>query len=130
MRRSKLSALAAAVAALAPAVIAAAAPVNFKATFATANNSGVTGTAQLSLDGNALTVSIQANGLEPGQVHAQHIHGFADGRPSVLPPPVLTPQIDTNQNGLLDDPEAEALVGPPLVTLTLSGNTKAPEVSS
>ena len=48
--------------------------------FTALNNSGVHAHALLFLDKEAqtLTVHIRAEGLEPGQVHAQHIHGFAD----------------------------------------------------
>ena len=32
----------------------------------------------LDKEAQTLTVHIRAEGMEPGQVHAQHIHGFAD----------------------------------------------------
>ena len=43
------------------------------------NDSGVSGTATLILDGDSLTVTIVADGLEAGMTHAQHIHGRFDG---------------------------------------------------
>ncbi|MEZ4568990.1 MAG: CHRD domain-containing protein [Thermomicrobiales bacterium] len=46
------------------------------------NDSGVSGTASLMLDGDQLTVEIHASGLTPDQTHLQHIHGFDDGTDS------------------------------------------------
>lgn len=43
------------------------------------NDSGASGTARLSLQGRQLTVQINAQGLVPGQPHAQHIHGSTTG---------------------------------------------------
>jgi hypothetical protein len=93
----------------------------FTAPIIPTNNSGVTGSVTLSLNADQLTVAIHATGLEPDQVHPQHIHGFANGQDSR--PPV--PADDTNKNGLIDDVEAEAAAGPPIVFLTLTpgGNT-------
>lgn len=52
------------------------------------NGSGVTGTAELTLMGDQLTVEIFATGVEPGNVHLQHIHGFMDNnKNSKCPPP-------------------------------------------
>ncbi|MGH8110320.1 MAG: CHRD domain-containing protein [Rhodanobacteraceae bacterium] len=50
---------------------------HYHVTFTTLNNSGVTGFANLELDNstNMLTVTIDATGLVPNQVHMQHIHG-------------------------------------------------------
>ena len=42
------------------------------------NQSGVSGMAELRLDGNMLTVHIMARGLEPNMLHPQHIHGFME----------------------------------------------------
>jgi len=122
-RVTKLFAAAAATALLLPAARALAEPVTYTATFNPVNNSGVTGTADLALDGSTLTVSVNATGLEPNQNHPQHIHGFANGTPSVIPPFPPTPDVDTNGNGLLDDPEAEALIGPPILGLTGTNST-------
>ena len=51
------------------------------------NQSGVEGYALLSLDDatDTLSVRIHAEGLEPGQTHVQHIHGFPDDAPSRTP---------------------------------------------
>src|SRR5687768_9669915 len=50
----------------------------YKAYLSPLNNSGVSGMATLTLDGNMLTVMIEASGLTPNQVHPQHIHGFTE----------------------------------------------------
>ncbi|MBE0535920.1 MAG: superoxide dismutase family protein [Phycisphaerae bacterium] len=43
------------------------------------NNSGVSGTVSLKLEGDELKVDIDAKGLEPNQSHPIHIHGFKEG---------------------------------------------------
>lgn len=71
----------------------------YTAHLGTLNNSGVTGTATLTLDGNMLTVHIMASGLEPNKVHPQHIHGFTENnRNSTCPPQ----SADINGDGLVD----------------------------
>ena len=49
------------------------------------NNSEAEGGALLLLRGNRLTVVTAARGVEAGQVHLQHIHGFADGSNATVP---------------------------------------------
>lgn len=63
------------------------------------NGSGVSGTAELTLNGDELTVKVNATGLEPNMVHPQHIHGFADNKRNSTCP---TPAADTNGDGLVD----------------------------
>lgn len=63
------------------------------------NGSGVSGTAELTLNGNELTVKVNATGLEPNMVHPQHIHGFAENKGNSTCP---TPAADTNGDGLVD----------------------------
>ena len=59
-------------------------PVNYDGTYYSElnqfNDSGASGTAMLMLDGDQLTVEIEASGLTPDQTHLQHIHGFSDVR--------------------------------------------------
>ena len=95
----------------------------YTATFTPLNNSNVAGTADLTLNGSTLTVNLNATGLEPSQNHPQHIHGFADNTPSQIPAFPPDPTVDTNANGLLDDPEAELFVGPPILGLTGTNST-------
>ena len=67
--------------------------------FGALNNSGVSGSAELTLMGDQLTVKVNAIGLEPNRVHPQHIHGFADNKGNSTCP---TPAADTNGDGLVD----------------------------
>ena len=96
-----------------------AAPVNFFANLSPVNNSGVNGTASLTLDGNSLTVLINATGLEVGQIHPQHIHGFVNGNAS------STNFTDFNSNGLIDEFESELATGPAILPLTNSADFMA-----
>lgn len=88
------------------------------ATLRPLNDSGVSGTARLVLEPDTLTVTIRATGLEPGRVHAQHIHGRFDaqGRPfdSVAP----TAADDTDRDGFIEVAEGAASYGPVIVPLT------------
>lgn len=78
------------------------------------NNSGVTGTATLTLqDLDFLTVTINATGLTPNQVHPQHIHGVLNGN-SVIP----TLAQDTDRDGFIEVVEGAATYGPILMNLT------------
>jgi Cu/Zn superoxide dismutase len=78
------------------------------------NNSGVTGTATLSLNGNMLTVTIEASGLEPNKEHAQHIHGFMENNRKATCPTIAA---DTNGDGLVDLGEGAPFYGPVLLNL-------------
>jgi hypothetical protein len=42
------------------------------------NRSGVSGTVDLQLTGNMLAITVNVTGLEPNQIHLQHIHGSHD----------------------------------------------------
>ncbi|MEN0072744.1 MAG: hypothetical protein AAGC69_00075 [Paracraurococcus sp.] len=86
--------------------------------FTALNNSGVHGNALLFLDERAqtLTVDIQAHGLEPGQVHAQHIHGFDDD--STAQSPTLAQ--DADHDGFVELAEGQTRYGPIQLNLTLN----------
>lgn len=78
------------------------------------NNSGVHGSATFLLDGNKLTVTVEAMGLEAGRPHPQHVHGFTDNtRNSTCP----TSSFDTNGDGLIDLGESIPAYGPILLDL-------------
>ncbi len=63
------------------------------------NDSGVSGTAQLTATtGGGLRVVIHAEGLVPGMPHAQHIHGATNGGHFMCP----STENDTDGDGLLD----------------------------
>ncbi len=82
------------------------------------NDSGVTGKATLLLDGQQLTVKVEAQGVEPGMIHAQHIHGAfdADGQPIDSTTPV--PAQDTDGDGFIELAEGATSYGPVLISLT------------
>lgn len=67
--------------------------------FTALNGSGVSGSAELTLMGDELTVKVYATGLEPNMVHPQHIHGFTGNKGNSTCP---TPAADTNGDGLID----------------------------
>lgn len=80
----------------------------YRANLRTLNNSGVNGRANMTLDGDKLTVSINARGYEANKLHVQHIHGFDDKRNSVCP----TPSADVNNDGVVDLGEGLPSYGP------------------
>jgi len=86
------------------------------------NNSGVSGTATLTLMGDKLEVHIQASGLEPDKAHPQHIHGFVENNKNSTCPTIAA---DTNGDGLVDLVEGLPSYGP--VLLTLSPTPTAPD---
>jgi hypothetical protein len=86
----------------------------YTANLGTLNNSGVTGTATLTLDGNMLTVQVLASGLEPNQTHIQHIHGFMDNKKKSMCPPQSA---DANGDGFVDLGEGLPFYGGVLLNL-------------
>ena len=91
-----------------------AATMTYSGVFMPVNQSGVSGTVLLTLDGNNLTVQIDATGLEPNQMHPMHIHGRLDAMGNPLPP---LPPSDQDGDGFIETPEAEPAIGPPLLPL-------------
>ncbi|MGW7089532.1 hypothetical protein ACWGH2_39430 [Streptomyces sp. NPDC054871] len=96
-------------------------PPAYQIDLAPLNDSGSTGTALLSLRGNALTVWIKSEGLVPGQPSAQHLHGSTDGHDFQCP----DDGDDTNGDGILDNTEATVHYGDINISLTESGGTDA-----
>ena len=86
--------------------------------FTALNNSGVNGYALVFADesNQTLTVRIHAEGLEPNQVHAQHIHGFADDTDSKSP----TIAQDADADGFVELGEGLVSYGPIQLNLTLN----------
>ncbi len=82
--------------------------------FGSLNNSGVTGTAELSLEGSTLTVNISASGLDAG-AHPQHIHGFSENNGNSTCPPASA---DSDGNGIISIPEGAPFYGGVLLTLS------------
>ncbi|MFI5755882.1 hypothetical protein [Streptomyces sp. NPDC051569] len=83
------------------------------------NDSGASGTAMLSLDGDKLTVKIEASGLVPGQPHAQHIHGSTDGHDFHCP----DASADKDGDGIVTTAEGLPAYGDINISLTTKGDT-------
>ncbi len=79
------------------------------------NGSGVSGMAELSLDGEQLTVTIHAEGLVPDMLHPQHIHGADMNNGNSTCPP---PSADTDGDGFISIPEGAPFYGGVLKSLT------------
>lgn len=85
------------------------------------NWSGTAGSALLTLaqDGS-LTVSIELDGLVPGQPHAQHLHGDSSLSQDFVCPP---PEADENGDGFVDVLEGVPFYGDIHVSLTVEGDS-------
>ena len=88
----------------------------FQANLQSANGSGTTGTATVRVDGNQLTVTVNATGASPNLAHAQHIHLGGKG---VCP----DASADKNKDGIISATEAEPFTGPAKISLTTEGDT-------
>jgi hypothetical protein len=84
----------------------------FEVQLAPLNDSGVTGTAEVSLEGDQVTVKIEAKGMVPGQPHAQHIHGLDSGN-ATCP----GDDLDTDGDGIISVQEGAPAYGDILVDL-------------
>jgi hypothetical protein len=100
--------------------VAFAVPVEYRADLTTLNDSGVTGTANLTLDEalGQLTVRITASGLEADLPHPQHIHGRVDDAGNALDSTTPTPERDTDDDGFVELAEGLPDYGPVLLPLT------------
>lgn len=96
-----------------------AAPINYVFNLAPENGSGVSGSGTMVLDGNLLTVSLNATGLVPDAPHPSHIHGLlgADAPRTTVAPPTA----DANGDGFVEKTEGVVFEGPPLYDLPPSG---------
>lgn len=86
------------------------------------NNSGVTGTATVTVNGNKLDASIDASGLLAGAPHAAHIH-FGETALHECPT-----QAADGGDGQLTTGEGLRFYGPVVVSFTTSGDTSAASV--
>jgi hypothetical protein len=84
----------------------------YRVTLDELNASGVTGTATLQVRADQLIVTLNAVGHVPEQVHAQHIHGFAD-QASACP----TAAQDADGDGVITVGEGAVVFGPVQVEL-------------
>jgi hypothetical protein len=79
------------------------------------NHSGAHGVAKLRLTGDQLDIRIDAEGLLPNSVHAQHIHGIGN---SECPPPSAA-----GADGILSTVDGLPFYGPIVTSLTTHGDT-------
>ena len=84
------------------------------------NNSGVTGNADVTIDGRRLEVDLDARHLLKGMPHAEHIHFGARAR-NECP----TVRDDDNADHRLTTAEGQPAYGPVKVSLTTRGDTSA-----
>ena len=79
--------------------------------------SQVSGNARITVDGNQVTVRIQAKGLSPNLVHVQHIHGVGQNEC-----PTAEAHNDRVDDGLIDTVEGLPDYGAIQVSLTTRGD--------
>jgi hypothetical protein len=109
-----------------PAAASAQSPTTFSANIGQANESGASATADMSLDGNDLTVRIDGQGFFDGFPHAMHFHGEPGGD-NVCGP--LNPgdagfeEADEDGDGFLSVVEGVPAYGPISASLTTEGDT-------
>ncbi len=115
MKKFKLALIAAA---LAGAVPVAAQAQSYSAILDPLNGSNVHGIANLFLNGNFLSVNLTATGLEPNQLHIQHIHGLLDTSGLPIDSTIPTLAQDTDHDGFIELAEGGAKYGPVLLQLT------------
>lgn len=80
----------------------------FRAEFESLNDSGVTGSATLRLEGQTLTVKMTIAGYEPDKPHAQHIHGHNS---PLLEAECPTESDDRNGDGVINFREGQSAYG-------------------
>ena len=116
---TKMAAAAFAVALLSSTTMASAADNNYKVSIHPLNQSGVTGSGTLTLNGagTQLTVTIDAKGFEPGQVHVGHIHGLIVGSNEPANSTVPSRQQDADHDHFVELAEGQVTYGPILITL-------------
>jgi hypothetical protein len=89
---------------------------SYQADLTQLNQSGVSGTGMVTLDGNTATVTIEATGLLAGSPHAQHFHIGAQGA-------CPTDADDTDGDGFVSVTEGGPFYGDIGTSLTTEGDT-------
>ena len=89
---------------------------SYQADLSALNQSAVSGTGMVTLEGNQATVVIEAAGLLPGNPHAQHFHINAEGT-------CPTDADDTDGDGFLSVTEGAPFYGEIGTSLTTEGDT-------
>lgn len=79
---------------------------HYMAKLSALNGSGVSGAVDLQLTGNKLAVTVDARGLQPNQIHFQHIHGNHDTL-STCPT-----RADADASGIITIDQAMQKIGP------------------
>lgn len=87
--------------------------MSYTAQLGSINDSGASGTATVSVQGDMLTVNVQAQGMVPNQAHPQHIHGLTSGEEGTCPPA----SADTDEDGIITIPEGAPFYGEVLLPL-------------
>lgn len=108
-----------------PASMAMAADGTYDGSMSSLNDSGASGSAQVTVDGLEVTVDISGTGFTPDAPHAQHLHGDASGKNFVCPTADDVAELDEDGDGLLSTPEAAKFYGGVLIALTTEGDTSA-----
>jgi hypothetical protein len=91
-------------------------PVPHKA--AAVGGSHVTGDVDFEVKGRKVTIEVEAKGLAPNLVHAQHIHGIGDSEC-----PTKEARNDRIDDGIIDTSEGLPDYGPINISLTTRGDT-------
>src|SRR5688572_10848358 len=89
---------------------------SFQADLGALNESGVSGTGMVTLEGNQATVMIEASGLVDGAPHAQHFHIGAEGT-------CPTDADDSDGDGFVSVTEGAPFYGDIGASLTTEGDT-------
>jgi hypothetical protein len=109
-----------------PALAAARAGTSFRAQLHELNGSGARGMAWVTVNGDELTIRIQATGLETAGVHLRHIHGgptAVAGGSTTEVSKCPTPRADADGDGIISVAEGVPDYGAVIVNL---GNFMAP----
>lgn len=87
----------------------------FSGSFQAVNNSGVSGTVQVSAEGSSLHIQADLSGLQAGQAHPLHIHGLtASGD---VPQDSTGTGADSDGDGFIEKGDAQLAAGPVLLDL-------------
>ena len=84
------------------------------------NESGSQATADVRINGDRMTVSIEGTGFTPESPHAQHFHGSFDAAKDFTCP---TSDADENGDGQVDTAEGLPAYGDIVISLTTEGDT-------
>lgn len=76
-----------------------------------ATGAKATGDVKFVIDGDELTITVDAEALPPNMMHLQHFHGFKDGKAADCPDAAA----DKNNDGVIDLIETEAYAGTTMV---------------